>query len=218
MCVESRKTRENWKTKQFNFHSSPQYSSNEHTSEPLKATVLTTNSPATHHPLTTNSPPTHHRTHHQLTSHSPPTHHQLTSHSPPTHHPLTTHSPPYSPPTHHPLTIHSPPTHHPLTIHSLPVHHTNSPTTHHPLTIHSLAIHHPLTIPSPASMLTTLRSIFSTLCTGLHLSELDSYPIGSSPGAWRIDMHTLPSLYTVHSVAKDLRGHLIINFLFFWIL
>ena len=35
----------------------------------------------------------------------------------------------------------------------------------------------------PASKLTTERSIFSTDCTGDHLSALVSYPIGSSPGA-----------------------------------
>lgn len=46
---------------------------------------------------------------------------------------------------------------------------------------------------SPASMLTTDKRIFSTLCTGLHRSALLSYPMGSSPGAWRIEMHTLPS-------------------------
>lgn len=46
----------------------------------------------------------------------------------------------------------------------------------------------------PASILTTESKIFSTLCTGLHLSALDSYPIGSSPGACNIEIHTLPSL------------------------
>lgn len=35
----------------------------------------------------------------------------------------------------------------------------------------------------PANMLTTDSRIFSTLWTGLHLSALLSYPIGSSPGA-----------------------------------
>lgn len=48
----------------------------------------------------------------------------------------------------------------------------------------------------PASMLTTDSNIFSTDCTGLHLSELDSQPIGSSPGACNIEMQTLPSGYT----------------------
>lgn len=48
----------------------------------------------------------------------------------------------------------------------------------------------------PASMLTTDSKIFSTLCTGLHRSALLSYPVGSSPGACRMDIHTLPSGYT----------------------
>lgn len=45
---------------------------------------------------------------------------------------------------------------------------------------------------SPANMLTTLRRIFSTLCTGLQRSELLSYMLGSSPGGWRIEIHTVP--------------------------
>ena len=45
-------------------------------------------------------------------------------------------------------------------------------------------------------MLTTDNKIFSIDWTGLHLSELDSYPIGSSPGACKIEMQTLPSEYT----------------------
>lgn len=45
-------------------------------------------------------------------------------------------------------------------------------------------------------MLTTDNSIFSTLCTGLHRSELLSYPVGSSPAVCNIDIHTLPSGYT----------------------
>lgn len=47
-------------------------------------------------------------------------------------------------------------------------------------------------------MLTTDSNIFSTLCTGDHLSALDSYPIGSSPGACKIDIQTLPSAYTIN--------------------
>ena len=49
----------------------------------------------------------------------------------------------------------------------------------------------------PASMLTTDSKIFSTDWTGLHLSALVSYPIGSSPGACKIEMQTLPSGYTI---------------------
>ena len=48
----------------------------------------------------------------------------------------------------------------------------------------------------PDSILITDKRIFSTLCTGDQRSVLDSYPIGSSPGACNIDMHTLPSEYT----------------------
>ena len=48
----------------------------------------------------------------------------------------------------------------------------------------------------PASMLTTLKRIFSTLCTGLHRSELLSYMFGSSPGACKMDIQTVPSWYT----------------------
>ncbi|KAF9815681.1 hypothetical protein IEO21_04398 [Rhodonia placenta] len=39
----------------------------------------------------------------------------------------------------------------------------------------------------------TLRRTFSTLCTGLQRSDALSYMVGSSPGAWRMEMHTLPS-------------------------
>jgi len=42
-------------------------------------------------------------------------------------------------------------------------------------------------------MLITESRIFSTLWTGLHLSALDSYPKGSSPGACKMEMQTLPS-------------------------
>lgn len=45
----------------------------------------------------------------------------------------------------------------------------------------------------PASMDMTLRMTFSTLCTGLHRSEADSYIVGSSPGACKIEMQTVPS-------------------------
>jgi hypothetical protein len=45
----------------------------------------------------------------------------------------------------------------------------------------------------PASMEITLKITFSTLCTGLHLSDACSYMVGSSPGVWRIDMQTFPS-------------------------
>jgi hypothetical protein len=44
-----------------------------------------------------------------------------------------------------------------------------------------------------ANIETTDRRIFSTDCTGDHLSELDSYPSGSSPGEWRIEIQTRPS-------------------------
>jgi hypothetical protein len=47
-----------------------------------------------------------------------------------------------------------------------------------------------------ASMLITLISIFSTLCIGLQRSLACSYCSGSSPGAWRIEMHTSPLVYT----------------------
>jgi hypothetical protein len=44
----------------------------------------------------------------------------------------------------------------------------------------------------PASMLITLKRTFSTLWTGDHRSEESSYCIGSSPGVWRMEMHTSP--------------------------
>ena len=54
----------------------------------------------------------------------------------------------------------------------------------------------PLSSFGSASMLTTDRRIFSMLCTGLHLSAAVSYPRGSSPGVWRIEIQTRPSGYT----------------------
>ena len=48
----------------------------------------------------------------------------------------------------------------------------------------------------PASMLTTESRIFSMDWTGLHLSVADSYPRGSSPGVWRMEIQTRPSGYT----------------------
>ena len=59
-----------------------------------------------------------------------------------------------------------------------------------------MLIEHDMLSYKPASKLTTERSIFSTDCTGDHLSALVSYPIGSSPGAWRMDIQTRPSGYT----------------------
>ena len=38
--------------------------------------------------------------------------------------------------------------------------------------------------------------IVSTVCTGDQRSFACSYPIGSSPGLCRMEMHTLPSGYT----------------------
>lgn len=35
-----------------------------------------------------------------------------------------------------------------------------------------------------------------TVCTGDHRSAAVSYPCGSSPGLWRMEMHTRPSTYT----------------------
>lgn len=52
---------------------------------------------------------------------------------------------------------------------------------------------------SPANIETTLSRIFSTLCTGLHRSADNSYPMGSSPGACNIDMQTRPSAKTVNN-------------------
>ena len=54
----------------------------------------------------------------------------------------------------------------------------------------------PLSSFGSASMLTTDSRIFSMLCTGLHLSAAVSYPRGSSPGVWRIEIQTRPSGYT----------------------
>ena len=50
----------------------------------------------------------------------------------------------------------------------------------------------PLSMLGSLSMLMTLSKIFSTLCTGDHLSSANSYMFGSSPGECRIDMHTSP--------------------------
>lgn len=52
----------------------------------------------------------------------------------------------------------------------------------------------------------TLSSTFSTLCTGLHRSDADSYMFGSSPGACRIEMHTFPSAYTARAPADQRLG------------
>lgn len=46
---------------------------------------------------------------------------------------------------------------------------------------------------APASMEMTLRMTFSTLWTGLQRSDADSYMVGSSPGACKMEMQTLPS-------------------------
>ena len=46
------------------------------------------------------------------------------------------------------------------------------------------------------SMLMMLSMIVSTVCTGLHRSLACSYPIGSSPGECKMEMHTRPSAYT----------------------
>lgn len=46
------------------------------------------------------------------------------------------------------------------------------------------------------SMEITETRIDSTVCTGNHLSLAFSYPHLSSPGACKIDMHTVPSSYT----------------------
>ena len=43
------------------------------------------------------------------------------------------------------------------------------------------------------NILITLSKIVSGVCTGLHLSDADSYPYLSSSGGCRIDMHTVPS-------------------------
>ena len=46
---------------------------------------------------------------------------------------------------------------------------------------------------APANMEMTLRMTFSTLWTGLQRSDADSYMVGSSPGACKMEMQTLPS-------------------------
>ena len=43
----------------------------------------------------------------------------------------------------------------------------------------------------------TLKMTFSTLWTGLQRSDADSYMVGSSPGACKIEMQTVPSGYTL---------------------
>lgn len=53
-----------------------------------------------------------------------------------------------------------------------------------------------------ASIEITLTIIVSTVCIGNHLSEADSYPHLSSPGSWRIDMHTDPSFSTENEIKK----------------
>ena len=50
----------------------------------------------------------------------------------------------------------------------------------------------PLSTFGSANMLSTDSSTLRTPCTGDHRSEADSYRSGSSPGGWRIEMHTSP--------------------------
>ena len=63
--------------------------------------------------------------------------------------------------------------------------------------IHALLVCNSRQRDVPASMEMTLRMTFSTLWTGLQRSDADSYMVGSSPGACKIEMHTVPSGYTV---------------------
>lgn len=51
-----------------------------------------------------------------------------------------------------------------------------------------------------ANMEITEIKIVSTVCTGNHRSDAFSYPNLSSPGSWRIDMHTSPVLSTVKEI------------------
>jgi hypothetical protein len=55
----------------------------------------------------------------------------------------------------------------------------------------------PLSIFGSASILSTLINTLRTPWTGDQRSEADSYCIGSSPGVWRIEIHTSPEGYTV---------------------
>ena len=71
------------------------------------------------------------------------------------------------------------------------------------------------TVPSPAacqlrSPATCRHSAHSPLtdCTGDQRSEAVSYPCGSSPGLWRMEMHTRPSLYTAQQPQQPQSVHL----------
>lgn len=59
---------------------------------------------------------------------------------------------------------------------------------------------------SPATCRHQAHSLL-TDCTGDQRSEAVSYPCGSSPGLWRMEMHTRPSLYTAQQAQQPQSGH-----------